>query len=86
LQKNCRVLIAEIPRLASIVLAGISSAQVFLGFATFLMLLLISGEQSASEFVFGITWPMGALKLAGRKQSFFGDSGGAVDMRSQTGH
>lgn len=87
----CIFLVRQFPahpslRPAAIALAGVTSVQVFLGFATFLMLLLFP-ESSLQVIISSVIHVgNGALVLAASVALAMEIRRNAIDLRSQTGH
>lgn len=85
----CVFLVRQYPahpslRPASIALAGITSVQVFLGFATFIMLLLFP-ESSPQVIIFSVLHVAnGALTLAATASLSLEVRRNAIDMRAQS--
>jgi heme A synthase len=73
-------------RPAAIALAGITSVQVFLGFTTFLMLLLFPESSLQVIIVSVLHVGNGALTLAATTSLTLEIRRNVIDMRSQTGH
>jgi len=87
----CIFLVRQFPthpslRPAAIALAGIASVQVFLGFVTFLMLLLFPESSLQVIIVSVLHVGNGALTLAATASLSLEIRRNVIDMRSQTGH